>query len=350
MMLDFIESYDTAWADLNALLWKTEATNGLARAISQLEYNQKQTGFIKDCLVNVRRYVFPHPDDPVKQFRVQFNAKRLERFNGNGVSEAPGDMEVANGGCFLCRENIRWQQQGAELGYALDVNGKPYHAWMNPFPLMPGHVVIASALHETQDWEFGPEGGQALGGLIADLTRLAERMPGFVGFYNGVNAGASIPGHLHFQFFRRPDDYPIFPLELRLLGHASHGDKPAIGASYPLPVIKWNGSAATIVPLATRWIREWAERNARRMEQMTGNLIVTTSCEGDVTLYFVPRHRKRAKSEGLSGLIGGLEVMGELVLSSPEEEERIANGEIDYFSIEKILTDVRTPLYDEWDV
>ena len=348
-MLNALESYDTAWADLNALLWRTETTNGLAGAIGQLEFNQKQTGFIKDCLMDVERYVFRHPDDPVRQFRIQFNAKRLERFNGSGVRQAPFGTEIVNGGCFLCKDNIRWQQQGAELGYAVDVNDRAYNAWMNPFPLMPGHVVIAADDHVTQDWELSQRGGQKVFDLIADLTRLAERMPGFVGFYNGVDAGASIPGHLHFQFFRRPEDFPIFPLELRMLGLAAHDGEPAIGMSYPLPVIKWSGRAEEITPLAASWIHAWAEKNTRRIERMTGNIVVTTSCEQAVTLYFVPRHRKRTRSEGLSGLIGGLEVMGELVLSSPEEHRRIENGEIDYFTIEKILTDIRTPLYDEWD-
>ena len=41
---------------------------------------------------------------------------------------------------------------------------------------------------------------------------------------------------------------------------------------------------------------------------------------------------KRILVTGMSGLIGGLEVLGELVFSSEEEERIITNGEIDYLT------------------
>lgn len=346
-MLDAMESYNSTWNDLNADLRHTELTQGLGKAIAALEDNQRQTGFIKDFMFDVERFVFRHPDHPALFFRVQFNAKRLERFNGAGVTAPPPGTEVAHGGCFLCRDNVRWQQQGAELGYALDVGGNPYHAWMNPFPLMPGHVVIASANHETQDWAYRTGEGQSMARLTRDLTALAVRMPGYVGFYNGVDAGASIPGHLHYQFFRRPLEHPVFPLEARIQDRCPDGDAPIIVSDYPLAVVKWQGPVEAVAGAATAWFDDWAARNAERLYRMTSNIIVSSDDGETVSLMFVPRDQAKTRGEGMSGLVGGLEVLGEIVMSSVEERRRLDAGEIDYFTIEHMLCGVRTPLFTD---
>ena len=61
-------------------------------------------------------------------------------------------------------------------------------------------------------------------------------------------------------------------------------------------------------------------------------------------LYFVPRDRAKSRAEGFSGLIGGLEVLGEIVLSSPQDKVRLNSGQIDYFTLETALDSVHTPL------
>jgi len=348
-MLNTLETYNSAWTDLNAALRAREAATGLGGVISALEENQRQTGFIKDQLSGVERHVFSHPDDVSLFFRVQFNAKRLARFNGAGVSAPPEGLVAAHDGCFLCRENVMWQQQGAELGYALDVNGQPFHAWMNPFPLLPSHVVMASAIHETQEWAYAPDGGVQIKRVVRDLVSLASRMPSYLGFYNGVNAGASIPGHLHYQFFKRPEDGADFPLEARLRGRNDEGDAPIIAADYPVPVVKWTGAPDEVVDAAVRWINHWAAQNEDRIYRLTANIIVSAGPEGDVDLYFVPRDRTRNRGKAMSGLVGGLELLGEVVMSSPEERHALDNGEIDYFIIENILSSVRTPLFAQLD-
>ncbi len=350
-MLNKVNTYDSAWTELNAALRNTEAAVGLGGAVGALEENQRQTGFIKDQLSGVERFVFQHPDHPSCYFRVQFNAKRLARFNGAGVSAPPEGVIAAHDGCFLCRDNVIWQQQGAELGYELNVNGKAFHAWMNPFPLLPSHVVVASSVHETQEWAFAPEGGQDIKRVVSDLVALAARMPNFLGFYNGVNAGASIPGHLHYQFFERPPACPIggtaFPLEAKLRNLTSDGDIPAIETEYPVPVAKWSGDPQTISEGAGRWIDHWAALNEQRILRLTANIIVAAQDGGDVDLYFVPRDRTRPRGETMSGLVGGLEVLGEVVMSTPEERQALDGGEIDFFTVEQILASVRTPLFAE---
>ena len=220
--------YDLAWSEFNARLRETETgIGGLTAALAELEIHQRETGFIKDDLTGVERHVFRHPDDSNRFFRVQYNAKRLLRFNGSGVATPPAGVDHINDGCFLCRENIRWQQQHAQVGFEIRMTGDEYHAWMNPFPLLPNHVVIAADEHVTQEWDMDGTGGADLNCLLFDLCDTAKRMPGHVGFYNGVDAGASIPEHLHFQFFRRPDEDPVFPLESWAFEEPSFDDMPA---------------------------------------------------------------------------------------------------------------------------
>ena len=88
---------------------------------------------------------------------------------------------------------------------------------MNPFPLLPNHVVFASKSHIPQEFSLLDQKRDAkkLEDVLRDLCQLALRLPNHVGFYNGVGAGASIPGHFHFQFFHRAPDFPSFPIEER---------------------------------------------------------------------------------------------------------------------------------------
>ena len=345
-MLDKVKTYNAAWKKLNTSLRNMETADGLSAAIASLEENQRQTGFIKDLLTGVERYIYHHPDNTSLFFSVQFNAKRMERFRGGPVTVPPDGAAISHGGCFLCRENVRWQQRGAEMGYELAVNGKSYHAWMNPFPLMPCHFVVASAEHETQEWAYGQGGGIHPARLISDLVSLATRVPEHIGFYNGVNAGASIAGHLHYQFFKRPHDLPTFPLELRLRDYPFRVETPVIVTEYPLPVVKWSGCPEAIVDAAATWIDRWAERNAHRIHSLSANIIVSTEHDATVTLYFVPRDRARPCGQGMSGLTGGLEILGEIVFSTPEERHLIDSAAIDFFYLENVLHSVRTPLFD----
>ena len=346
-MLDALETYDITWSELNDALRRAESDHGLSAAIAALEQNQRQTGFIKDDMRDVQRYVFTDPNNPGRFFRVQFNARRMHRFGGAGLTAPPAGIEAVHGGCYLCRDNVRWQQQGAELGYAIEVCGNDYLAWMNPFPLTPGHVVVASQAHETQDWIFREEHGQSFERLVGDLIELARRMPGYIGIYNGRDAGASIPGHLHFQFFRRPEGHPVFPMEARMGDRHPDGDRPVLSTDYPVPVVEWDGPAATVARMATAWLEDWAKRNAGRLYRLTSNMIATAEEDGRVSLYFVPRDQTLTRGEGMSGLVGGLEVLGEVVMSSPEEKARLDSGEIDYATVENMLVSVRTPLFAE---
>ena len=228
-------NYENSWAELNSRLRQIEISGGgLDGALRELETHQKESGFIKADLGAVKRISYSPPENSSRFFRIQYNPERALRFNGSGFSSPPPGTSVRNGGCFLCRDNIRWQQQGTEMGYEINMGETGYYAWMNPFPLLPTHVVIATREHTSQDWPVSEKGNLDVSGLLHDLIELAWRMPGFIGFYNGVNAGASIPSHLHFQFFKRPREETEFPLESAARRHLESGEEGILVKDYPL--------------------------------------------------------------------------------------------------------------------
>lgn len=335
--------YEKSWSDLNARLKALEHESGLVSALQELETYHQQSGFIRDKLRDVQRYTFHHPEHPGRFFRVQYNPRRAQRFAGNG--HASSNYTSLNNGCFLCRENILWQQQGTQIGYLIQNDGRSYLALSNPFPLLPAHVVLASTEHRPQEWGFHDAHGLGADLIIDDLVRFADRMPGHLGFYNGVGAGASIPAHLHYQFLRRPEGELEFPLERAALTAQDFGDDPGVVTEYPLEAAVWRGSVDDVISRASRWVLEWAERNKSRLDQLTANIIATRRHgEDGVVLYFVPRDRGKTRPEGFPGLVGGLEVLGEIVMSTPEENVHLCEGTTDYFTLEAILASIHTPL------
>ena len=335
--------YAEQWADLNGRLQHIEQNDGgLGAALEALKVQQLEQGFIKDDLHSMRRYRFAHPDDPARFFLVQFNPVRALRFSGSGKKTPPEGTVAAYGGCFLCPDNILWQQAGLEMGYEIGVDDMPYIAWMNAYPIMPMHCVIASRDHIPQAWCPDGANGGCLGieKILSDLVGLSRRLPGYVGFYNGKGAGASIPGHFHFQFFKRHEPGVPFPLEVaaRNSGIAAHGTIH----DYPVVVEYWRGAPEAIVDAVCPWIRNWMERNLHQHESISANILSTfDDASNHSALYFVPRHQQRMQSPEMSGTIGGVEVLGELVFSSEDEGQRLESGKIDYHTVERILSAVR---------
>ncbi len=337
------EEYSEIWTDLNRKLKHIERHDGgLAAALEALKSQQLERGFIKDDLHEMRRYRFAHPQDPERFFLVQYNPVRALRFSGSGRRIPPQGSTSRYDGCFLCPDNIEWQQGGLEMGYEFKIDSIRYIAWMNAYPLMPVHCVIASREHIPQAWCVNGAALKCLSveKILSDLVALSARLPGYVGFYNGKGAGASIPAHFHFQFFKRPDLWPEFPLEVaaRASGIETHGTIK----NYPLAVEYWRGDADTIVQSAHAWIQEWLARNAHQLSSVSANIISTfDQAKNQCELYFVPRHHSRLKSPEMSGTIGGIEALGEMVFSSEEDGQRLQRREVDYHAVERILSAAR---------
>jgi len=343
------KQYDKNWAELNNHLREIESGGGgLVAALSKLETHHQETGFIKKLTGTFERTKYYHPRDHSRFLRIQYNPERALRFRGAGVKTPPAGTELHNDGCFLCRDNIRWQQNGTEIGYEILLKDNRYYAWMNPFPLLPTHVVVASRKHTSQEWPVSGDGYPDATPVLTDFIELAKRMPGYVGFYNGVHAGASIPGHLHFQFCRRPEDDPVFPLEMAAERHLESDSDEVLIKEYPLTVAVWSGTPEDVLQRASSWIAGWAEENHHRIQELSANFIVSGPVsDNDILFFFVPRHRNKPQGDGLSGLIGGLEVLGEFVFSSEQDRSLLDRGQIDYFSLEKKLAHINTPFYQD---
>ena len=337
------DQYRHAWRSLNRILRRVEAKHDdLGEALEALYAHQLASGFVRDDLSDIKRYVVAHPEEPDNTLLIQFNPKRAQRFHGNGKKSPPAGQVVENAGCFLCPSNIAWQQDGAELGYDLELNDRKYIAWINPFPLAPAHAIVASPTHRPQAWHPEEDGSMPIGDLIADLAALVSRASGYLGFYNGIDAGASIPGHLHFQCFRRPDNHPPFPIEKITAAHDDSAGEFAEG--YPVTFTYWRGRENVVVPQAVTWARAWYKRNRTHSASLSANIMAINHADtGEISLYFVPRTRAGDNGDAAPRL-GGLEMLGELVFSSAEEKRQIDSGQMDYFALERILAHARSDL------
>lgn len=120
-----------------------------------------------------------------KTVYLEMGAKIVVQHNPSRAVSASARTDAASIGrrpCFLCASNRPSEQKvlARERGYELLVN---------PFPVFPDHLTIASADHVAQ----------GIAGRVGDMLAFANMLPGFAVFYNGPHCGASAPDHMHFQ-------------------------------------------------------------------------------------------------------------------------------------------------------
>lgn len=110
-----------------------------------------------------------------QQFRVAYNPARV-------VSVTAVTLPDVNKPCPLCIANRPDEQfsMACCTGYTLLVN---------PFPIFSRHFTIAANEHIPQQIETS----------FTDLLEISRILEGYTVFYNGPEAGASLPKHLHFQ-------------------------------------------------------------------------------------------------------------------------------------------------------
>ncbi|MCQ2184923.1 MAG: DUF4922 domain-containing protein [Bacteroidales bacterium] len=123
--------------------------------------------------------------------RVQLNPARKI-----STTAAMDEKSIAARPCFLCPRG-RFPEQTA-----IDFEGrkgKKYDIVLNPYPILPGHLVVPLKEHLPQ----------SIGHRFVDILDLGEKFSGHTFMYNGPHSGASAPDHHHFQAV--PKGY--FPLE-----------------------------------------------------------------------------------------------------------------------------------------
>lgn len=336
------KSYLQRRQQLNVVLDGIRRRHGLGAALEALVAQQRDAGFIEDDLKTVRRYRICHPADRSRSFSLQYNPRRAMRHGGAGRSLPPVGTAAVNGGCFLCDENVAWQQRGLEIGFDIAINDVSYCCYANPFPLMPAHVTVASKAHVAQGWSAaGTERSPALQVLVSHLLTLAEQLPAFVVFFNGPDAGASIPAHFHFQLFKRIPAHDAFPLERSPRRPNVGGDADLMLKDYPITVACFDGPHDRIVERASRWMPAFASEYGNA-EALSVNLMAMHT-DGRLRLYAAPRHRSYSYAPGFAGLVGGLEILGELVLSTEQEKQSLDLGHFSYESVSAVLAAVEPP-------
>lgn len=133
--------------------------------------------------VEIKEFTLPGDGqcDPSPTVKVQFNPGRIVS------SDAKIDAAtIRNRQCFFCKEGRPAEQKfityrGEMTDYAVQVN---------PFPIFPKHLVIASLSHSRQEIDSS---------RFSDMLSFAKVLGSYVIFYNGPRSGASVPDHFHFQ-------------------------------------------------------------------------------------------------------------------------------------------------------
>lgn len=338
---------------LQASLDQLAAEQGLAAALRALYDQQVDIGFIQDDLSQVSYFRYRAPGSNNQHFFiVQFNPRRAERFKGAGRTALPRGAQVqgvADTGCYLCTDNIRWQHRGVQGYYQFRVNGHGYNALCNPFPFIRTHLTMAAGEHLPQSFHVSgsaEETDARIGRIVEDLYRIVEQLPTFVGFYNGAGAGASIEKHLHFHFFEIPDGHGSFPIQTAarlathtLFGHTDSGQPAQVVQipDYPLTAYRVRGQRADAIRAVVTLAADWDRRAG---EAASANIVALWE-NGAVSLYFVPRNRFYTRSPGLAGMVAGLETLGEFIFSTPDEQRAINEQRVTYDYLWRILEAVR---------
>jgi hypothetical protein len=328
-------------------------TECLEDALDVLHDHQQDIGFIRDDGSKAARFKIVGPGGE-QFFLVQFNSRRLERKAGAGRKEMPpgaGTVNTADPLCFLCADNMRWQQRGVQDYYTRVIRGGSYNFCCNPFPFGKKHFTVASAIKPHVSQRLSDKGETEAGcveSIIEDLYELVEQAQSYLAIFNGVSAGASIWEHLHFHLMKRPS--ALFPLQA-----AAEQAEAAVGTAadllyiaepfYPLPAFRLRGGREAVVRNAVSLARRW---RGIAGGAATENLIVITE-EGSITMYYIPRDKEFCRAAELAGEAGGLETLGEFVMSTENERRLLEEGRINYDSLQRILQAVRPlrPLHVE---
>ena len=341
--------YDRARQDLSARLQALSDSEGdLVSVLEGLVAHQVHAGIVQDDLHALERFQITAPRDPARVFFVDYNPARARRHHGAGRAEAPPGWDRVNAGCYLCPENILWQQRFCQFPAPVPLPSGSYHAWANPFPLGHFHVTIAADAHVPQAW-MGQDRAQSLDSLarrIVDLVHLAQQLPRYLVFENGTGAGATLPQHHHFQALKKWPGLTRYPIEAAARvqeerdGTGKAG-QPFVLRDYPVSGLCWHGTADEIVASLGNALSDWlgAYPTETDWRHLTTNLIASRESSADerLRLFLIPRNTHITRATGLTGAVASLELAGELVFAHEQERDRIAAGQVSYDSVWETL-------------
>lgn len=260
--------------------------------------------------------------------RLQFNPARAV-----SASAKVDKASISSRPCFLCSSN-RPQEQ-----YALcpaEFRDLGFEILVNPFPIFPKHFTIACVEHQQQD--------------TVDLFAMADIaicLPGMVTFFNGSEAGASAPDHLHLQC-GNIDFLPVCDMLQHRRGQlmVSTSDYKAYYPDYlPMEAVHFVSAGMT------NQLKVWLDTLLPVCET-TGmpslgkrNLLMWPDKDGLLHTLFLPRRAHRPEcyfaSEADGHMLvspGAVDMAGVLILPREKDFQQISR-----FDIRKIYADVSFP-------
>lgn len=233
----------------------------------------------------------------------QFNPSRIV---STGAKIDKG--AIAKRPCFLCEQNRPPQQ------IKLSAFGGEFQVLINPFPILPGHLVIACSHHVEQ----------RLGAHFHKMCVMADALPGYMVFYNGPKCGASAPDHLHFQAGMRGSvpierDWNLFSKALRPVASAKGVYSVE---NYACPALAIEGGISESVAAFDALYGKLQTKSGD--EEFPLNVVVWKEGDGLVTVVFLrSKHRPDCYfAEGAEKLLvspGSVDMGGLLI--TPREED-----------------------------
>ena len=214
-------------------------------------------------------------------------------------------------------------------------------ALANPYPFLCSHVTVASSIHEPQFWRSAcrAETRTRMERAVRDLYQLAAVLPTFLVIYNASReAGASLPGHQHYQLAELPPGYGLFSIQqvvaqsppAPFVPIGFRGDDPVSGA-------RFTGPEETVVNAAATFLEKWEDI---LNDAATANIIAITEC-GEVAIYVILRNALFRLAQGFHGVLGSTELAWLLILSSDYEFRAIRERRFSFSRVWKMLGEVR---------
>jgi hypothetical protein len=204
---------------------------------------------------------------------VQWNSRRMV---STGARVDP--KSISERKCFLCGANLSSEQKGVDYR-------SEFQILCNPFPIVDRHLTIPKLTHTPQ----------TLSGSIPVLLDLARTIgSAFTTFYNGPQAGASAPDHMHFQACPRG----LVPVELAADNFDINGGKVLRGVS--VSPMAFAGQKAIILKGAVQeelaQTLEFLLEHAKSVMKFPGEPLLNLFCsfrEGTwrLTLFLRRKHR-----------------------------------------------------------
>jgi hypothetical protein len=286
---------------------------GLGLTLETLFEQQVQSQFVADRLEKVEFHDIYDSEYNIT-FRAMFNPKREERHKGFGEKAPPEDSGIisVNNSCFLCYDNIKWQQRNRQKAFYW----KPRHSvneyifLTNPFPIFTHHFTVASQSHIVQ---------RINNDHVRDMLQFVDGSPGFTIFFNGQDAGASIPWHLHMQACKQR--FPIEDANQREI--LVSGDVIISHLRYPVPALKIVGKNVHITDLVVSMIvRRWLEFDPNNHHTLN---FICTKHEGKYIFYLILRDILKMKTIWMAGLPASVEMGGIVIWSHPVDRAKFDN-------------------------